>query len=87
MIHLGHLLRNDRLASWLTKRPLQLTVAICAIWMLIGLTGHDPWKSDEAYTFGVVYRMLETGDWVVPRIGDTPFLNQRHRIFSRPATA
>lgn len=69
-----HLLRNDRLATSLTRRPLQLTIAICAIWLLIGLTGHDPWKSDEAHTFGAVYRMLESGDWVVPRIGDTPFL-------------
>jgi 4-amino-4-deoxy-L-arabinose transferase-like glycosyltransferase len=74
MMHLEHILRDDRLATWLTRRPLQLTVAICAIWLLIGLIGHDPWKSDEAYTVGVVYRMLETGDWVVPRIGDTPFL-------------
>ena len=74
MIRLEHLLRNDRLATRLSGRPLQVTIAICAIWLLIGLTGHDPWKSDEAYTFGVVYRMLETGDWVVPRIGDTPFL-------------
>jgi 4-amino-4-deoxy-L-arabinose transferase-like glycosyltransferase len=74
MMHLEHILRDDRLASWLTARPLHLTVAICAIWLFIGLIGHDPWKSDEAYTFGVVYQMLETGDWVVPRIGDTPFL-------------
>ena len=42
--------------------------------MLVGLIGHDPWKSDEAYTFGAAYRMLQSGDWVVPRIGDTPFL-------------
>ena len=43
-------------------------------WVLIGLVGHDPWKSDEAYTFGAAYRMLQAGDWIVPRIGDTPFL-------------
>lgn len=69
-----HLLRNDRLARSLSGRPLQLTIVICFIWLLIGLIGHDPWKSDEAYTFGAVYRILETGDWIVPRIGDTPFL-------------
>jgi len=74
MNRLEHLLRNDRFATSLSGRPLQLTIVICAIWLLIGLTGHDPWKSDEAYTVGAVYRMLETGDWVVPRIGDTPFL-------------
>jgi 4-amino-4-deoxy-L-arabinose transferase-like glycosyltransferase len=43
-------------------------------WSLIGLAGHDPWKSDEAYTFGAAYRMFENGSWVVPQIGETPFL-------------
>ena len=58
MNRLEHLLRNDRFATWLTGRPLQLTIVICAVWLSIGLTGHDPWKSDEAYTVGVVYLML-----------------------------
>ncbi len=69
-----HLLRNERLATWLTAHPLQLALGICVIWLLIGLTGHDPWKPDEAQTIGAVHRMLESGDWVVPRIGDTPYL-------------
>ncbi|MGD2139550.1 MAG: hypothetical protein PVH25_04070 [Burkholderiales bacterium] len=51
-----------------------MTIVICIAWVLLGLVGHDPWKSDEAYTFGAAYRMLKSGDWVVPRIGDTPFL-------------
>lgn len=74
MLRPANLLRNERFATWLSARPLQLTIIICVIWVLIGLIGHDPWKSDEAYTFGAAYRMLESGDWIVPRIGDTPFL-------------
>jgi 4-amino-4-deoxy-L-arabinose transferase-like glycosyltransferase len=80
-MQLEHLLRNDRLANWLSGRPLHVTVAICAVWLVIGLTGHDPWKSDEAYTIGVVYRMFESGDWVVPRIGDTPFLKNPPLVY------
>jgi 4-amino-4-deoxy-L-arabinose transferase-like glycosyltransferase len=67
-------LRNEQFATWLTARPRQLAIGICVAWVLIGLVGHDPWKSDEAYTFGAAYSMLQAGDWTVPRIGDTPFL-------------
>ncbi len=74
MLRPATLLRNEQFATWLSARPRQLAIVICVAWVLIGLVGHDPWKSDEAYTFGAAYRMLQTGDWTVPRIGDTPFL-------------
>ena len=32
------------------------------------LVGHDPWKPDEAYSFGLVLDQLERGDWVVPML-------------------
>ena len=79
MLQPATLLRSERLATWISDRPKQLTVAICIAWVLVGLVGHDPWKSDEAYTFGAAYRMLKSGDWVVPRIGDTPFLKAPSR--------
>jgi 4-amino-4-deoxy-L-arabinose transferase-like glycosyltransferase len=47
-----------------------LTIAMCAAWILPGLIGHDPWKPDEAYTFGLVYHVLEGGTWVVPTLAD-----------------
>ena len=74
MLHPAHLLRNERFAAWLSASPRHLAIVICAAWIVIGLVGHDPWKSDEAYTFGAAYHMYESGDWLVPRIGDTPFL-------------
>lgn len=43
-------------------------------WLAPGLVGHDPWKPDEAYIFGVVHEMGETGDWIVPRLAGEPFL-------------
>src|SRR5512137_1587692 len=45
-------------------------------WMLPGLIGRDPWKADEAYSFGLVLNMLETGDLVVPTLGSDPFLEK-----------
>ena len=47
-----------------------------AAWMLPGLVGRDPWKADEAYSFGLVLNMIETGDWVVPTLGADPFMEK-----------
>jgi 4-amino-4-deoxy-L-arabinose transferase-like glycosyltransferase len=65
-----------------TERPannnvmVALTLAICAAWIIPGLIGHDPWKPDEAYVFGLVYHVLEGGGWIVPMLAGEPFLQQ-----------
>ncbi|HEY0665823.1 MAG TPA: glycosyltransferase family 39 protein [Gallionella sp.] len=48
---------------------------LCLIWLGTGLVGHDPWKPDEAYSFGVVYSMLQGGNWLVPAIAGEPLMN------------
>lgn len=53
-----------------------LVALFCLAWILPGLIGHDPWKPDEAYTFGVVYDMLKGGSWVVPTLAGEPFLDK-----------
>jgi len=53
-----------------------LITLLCVAWILPGLIGHDPWKPDEAYTFGVVYSILEGGSWVVPQLAGEPFLDK-----------
>jgi 4-amino-4-deoxy-L-arabinose transferase-like glycosyltransferase len=53
-----------------------LTLGIAAAWILFGLLGHDPWKPDEAYIFGLVYHVLEGGGWLVPTLAGEPFLQQ-----------
>lgn len=49
---------------------------LCAAWIVPGLVGHDPWKPDEAHTFGVVYELLRGGSWVVPALAGEPFLDK-----------
>jgi 4-amino-4-deoxy-L-arabinose transferase-like glycosyltransferase len=49
---------------------------LAAAWILPGLVGHDPWKPDEAYTFGLVYSLLKGGDWVVPTLAFEPFMEK-----------
>ena len=49
---------------------------LCLAWILPGLVGHDPWKSDEAYTFGVVYEIVRGGSWIAPSLAGEPFLKE-----------
>ncbi len=49
---------------------------LCAIWVGTGLVGHDPWKPDEAYSFGLIYHILQSGDWLVPTLADEPYMDK-----------
>lgn len=53
-----------------------LLTLLCIAWILPGLIGHDPWKPDEAYSFGLVYHILQSGDWVVPTLAGEPFMEK-----------
>ncbi len=59
-----------------TRTPVKtaLFLVVCLAWLLPGLVGHDPWKGDEAVVFGMVSEILRTGDWIVLRVADEPFL-------------
>lgn len=61
-----------------TRTPVKtaLFVLVCIVWILPGLVGHEPWKGDEAATFGVVHHILRTGEWFVPMLGGEPFLER-----------
>ncbi|HEX5393950.1 MAG TPA: hypothetical protein VFW68_11730 [Rhodocyclaceae bacterium] len=41
---------------------------LCAVYLLAGLLGHDPWKVDDAVHLGVAYEFAYHGDWLSPRI-------------------
>ena len=47
-------------------------VLLCAAWILLGLFGHDPWKPDDATTFGVAHDVLSNGDWLAPQLAGAP---------------
>ena len=56
-------------------------VLLCIAWILFTLVGHDPWKPDEAYSFGLVLDFLDRGDWVVPMLAGEPFLEKPPLFF------
>ena len=49
---------------------------LCLVWLGTGLVGHDPWKPDEAYSFGLIYSMLQSGDWLVPMLAGEPYMDK-----------
>ena len=62
-----------------------LFVLVCIVWILPGLVGHEPWKGDEAATFGVVHHMLRTGEWLVPMLAGEPFLERPPLFYAAAA--
>lgn len=57
-------------------RVWMLVAALLCAYTLPGVLGHDPWKQDETYTFGIIQHMLETGDFVVPTNAGLPFMEK-----------
>jgi 4-amino-4-deoxy-L-arabinose transferase-like glycosyltransferase len=45
---------------------------LCAAYLLPGLAGHDPWKSDDAIGFGIAFEALN-GQWLVPALAGEPY--------------
>ncbi len=58
-----------------------LLLGLLAAWLVPGLFGHDPWKPDEAYTFGLVYHIVQNGDWLVPTLAGEPFMEKPPLFF------
>lgn len=51
-------------------------ILLVGLWPWIGLFGREPWKSDEAYTFGLVWSMVQGKGVVIPLLGGEPFLEK-----------
>ena len=49
---------------------------LCAVWLFTGLVGHDPWKPEDAHSFGLIYHILQSGDWLVPELAGNPYMDK-----------
>jgi len=65
-------------ASATLKLPRWALVALCLLYILPGLIGRDPWKSEDAAAFGAMWTMA-TGsgyggivDWLLPNVAGAP---------------
>lgn len=41
---------------------------LCALYLVVGSIGHDPWKTDDAVQLGVSHGFFTGGSWLVPRL-------------------
>jgi 4-amino-4-deoxy-L-arabinose transferase-like glycosyltransferase len=41
---------------------------LLVLYIVPGLIGHDPWKVEDATAFGVIFDMLQRGNWLTPSI-------------------
>ena len=46
------------------------------LFLLAGVLGHDPWKQDETYSFGIIYHFYTTHSWLIPTNAGTPFMEK-----------
>ena len=60
----------------ITRNKAWLLALLCVVWLATGLIGHDPWKPDEAFSFGLIYHILQNGDWLVPTLAGEPFMDK-----------
>lgn len=54
------------------RPPVALLVILCFILFFMALEGRDLWAPDEAEYAQISQEMLETGDWVIPRMNGVP---------------
>jgi len=71
--------------SPITPAKALLLGLLCFVWVATGLIGHDPWKPDEAYSFGLVYHILQSGDWLVPTLAGEPFMENPPLVYMTAA--
>jgi 4-amino-4-deoxy-L-arabinose transferase-like glycosyltransferase len=49
---------------------------LAAAWVALGLFDHDPWKFEDATSFGLAWEAAQHGDRVVPRLAGEPNLSR-----------
>ncbi len=69
------------IASDTLKLPRWALIALCLVYILPGLIGRDPWKSEDAAGFGVMWTMATSSgyggiaDWLLPNVAGAPVLD------------
>lgn len=51
----------------------QLLLLLCAIWIVIGLVGHGPWKPIESSSINIIKNILDGGSLVAPLVSGESF--------------
>lgn len=69
---------NVTSAPWVTRRevaplPRPALLLFCALWLLPGLVGRDPWRQMDVTSFGIMSAMAQgRSSWWAPSLGGVP---------------
>lgn len=65
-------------ASATLALPRWALFGLCLLYIIPGLVGRDPWKTDDAASFGVMWTMAHGGlnDWLLPHVAGLPFADK-----------
>lgn len=50
-----------------------VVVALAALYLLSGIVGRDPWKTEDAIHLGIAYHFLGDGYWLFPHVAGEPW--------------
>lgn len=50
------------------RLPSLALILLAGLYLLAGVTGHDPWKGEDAIHIGIAHDFVLHGNWLVPRI-------------------
>src|SRR5206468_12481830 len=64
-----------RVLSDRRSADIAFVLLVCA-WPWIGVFGREPWKADEAYSFGLIWSVVQGKGWLVPMLAGEPFMEK-----------
>ena len=68
------MIRQPETSSLLLRRiygTVGITLLV-GLYLLVGLTGHDPWRGDDAVHLGPIVSMLKGDGWLFPMLAGEP---------------
>ncbi len=60
-------------------------IVLCGAWVMLGLVGHDPWKTDDATAFGIAYEMIQRGDVLAPHLAGEALVDRPPLVYAAAA--
>lgn len=55
------------------RLPGAALLLLAALYLLTGIAGHDPWKTEDAIHIGIVHGFLTDGNWLFPHVAGEPW--------------
>lgn len=64
---------HGSLQNYSPRLPSLALLALAGLYLLVGVTGHDPWKTEDAIHIGIAHGFLTDGNWLFPHIAGEPW--------------